>query len=134
MQDICLASFPEVIALQNNDEDVSQLSSLQPALLLERWLSHHLASAAATEEGNSGDSEESTPWQSSGRLVQQYAALLHVLEPSCCVPAAMRLAIPLCPVCGHEAMLRNRYVGFRSHHGAYQYRCTAALLCSAAGL
>jgi hypothetical protein len=78
--------------LQNNDEDVSQLSSLQPALLLERWLSHHLASAAAAEEGNSGSSEEATPWQSSARLVQQYAALLHGLEPSYCVSAAMRWA------------------------------------------
>ena len=87
MQGICLETFPEVIALQNSEEDISQLSSLQSALLLERWLSHHLApSAAAAEEQD----EAEAPRDSSSQVVQQYAALLHALEPSSCAPAQLR--------------------------------------------
>ena len=89
VQGICLESFPEVIALQNSDEDVFQLSSLQPALLLERWLSHHLAYSAAAVTAGAEDAEEAAR-HSSPQLIQQYAALLHALEPACCAPAAMR--------------------------------------------
>ncbi len=88
MQGISLAEYPEVIALQHNDEDVSQLSSLQPALLLERWLSHHLACSAAA--GAVEQDDTGAPQSSSSQLVQQYAALLRALEPTCCAPHAMR--------------------------------------------
>ena len=89
LQGICLKDFPEVIALQHNDEDVSQLSSLQPALLLERWLSHHLACSAAVAAAGA-HSDTAAAQSSSSQLVQQYAALLRALDPTCCAPDAMR--------------------------------------------
>jgi len=89
LQGISLQDYPEVIALQHNDEDVTQLTALQPALLLERWLSHHLACSAAAGAAEMLDST-AAPQSSSSQLVQQYAALLRALEPTCCAPDAMR--------------------------------------------
>ena len=85
--------MPEVILLQRSREDLQQLAALKPELLLERWLSHHLEGSAAVDDGEAWSPPRGVVVPGGcGPSAQQYAELMHALDPSLCEPDALRCA------------------------------------------
>ena len=92
VQGVSLQAVPEVVALQRNDEEISELQGLKPTLLLRRWLAHQRADSAPAgmPSPRSGPSSAALPAADLLPAVQQYSVLLHTLDPSLCNPESLR--------------------------------------------
>lgn len=96
VQEVSLQAVPEVVALQRNDEEISELQGLKPTLLLRRWLAHQLADSAPTGISSPLSGPSSAALFAADLLpsVQQYSVLLHTLDPSLCSPESLRCFYP----------------------------------------